>query len=166
MATVAVDFDGVLNTYDGWRGEDVLFDPREGVESFLRILSRHYVVHILTTRKPFAVHNWLVEHGLRSYVENITNIKPPAIAYIDDRAIRFEGDYEDVLAVIEVPAHWERSHALPINRRDDEVERLNREIARQKEARQAAESRELELKGQLQYHQAQLNAIRDALRGG
>lgn len=105
---VAIDFDGVLNDYSGWAGDEELFKPREGVTDFLAKLADHYEVWILTTRKPAMVHNWLVEHGLRRYVGTITNIKPPALAYVDDRAVRFHGDYQQVLHEIEEPAHWQK----------------------------------------------------------
>jgi len=38
-----------------------------------------------------------------------TRTKPPAIVYIDDRAIRFDGDYNRTInMLINFRAHWER----------------------------------------------------------
>lgn len=105
--TVAVDFDGVLNTYTGWVGEDVLFDPRPGCEAFLRDLARHYRVVVHTTREPWRVRGWLADHRLAAYVTDITQTKPRAVAYIDDRAVRFDGDYDAALNAVTAPTHWE-----------------------------------------------------------
>lgn len=108
MKTVALDFDGVMNTYDGWRGEDVLFEPREGLADFLALLSTRYEIVIYTTREPHPVWDWLRQYGLEDFIADVTNgEKPKAVAYVDDRAVRFNGDYNEVLAVIEQPTHWE-----------------------------------------------------------
>lgn len=101
--TVVLDFDGVVNSYQsGWTGrEDDLPDPpMPGVADFLRQLLARYLVVIVTTRakKPsgqFAVESWLVKHGLPAVP--VTAVKPPAIAYVDDRAVRYRGDWLEVL---------------------------------------------------------------------
>lgn len=105
---VAVDFDGVLNTYKGWVDEDYYYEPMPGVEQFLAKLNQDYSVVIVTTRPPDGVEAWLYEHGLYSYVAEVTDHKVGAIAYIDDRAIRFDGDYTEVLDMLDEPTHWER----------------------------------------------------------
>jgi len=95
---VCVDFDGVLAEYDGWKGPDHLGLPREGVEEFLREVSDLGMkVIILTTRHPDAVSKWLYDHDLYLLVDRVTRQKPPALAYIDDRAICFKGDFGAVL---------------------------------------------------------------------
>lgn len=104
---VAVDFDGVLNTYNGWKGEDALFQPREGAIEFLRQLWAEYDIVIHTTRDPQRVWEWLETYWMNHLVHLVTNVKPPAVAYVDDRAVRFEGDYDATLAAITALAHWE-----------------------------------------------------------
>lgn len=106
--TVAVDFDGVLNTYTGWAGEDELFEPREGAIEFLRQLWAEYDIVIHTTRDPQRVWEWLETYWMNHLVVDVTNVKPKAIAYVDDRAVRFTGDYDAVLAEIERPVHWKQ----------------------------------------------------------
>ena len=49
LPTISLDFDGVLNTYDGWKGEDGLFSPRVGAYAFLRRLSEFYVIVVHST---------------------------------------------------------------------------------------------------------------------
>lgn len=105
---MAVDFDGVLNTYVGWAGEGVLYEPADGAWEFLYALASHYRVVIFTTRDADRVWQWLRLHRMADYVADVTNgPKPPAVAYVDDRAVRFEGDYRAVLEQIEQPTHWE-----------------------------------------------------------
>lgn len=106
--TVAVDFDGVLNNYSGWQGVGELFEPLPGVAGFLEELFLRYRVVIYTTREPDRVWGWLIEHELDEFIEYVTNtMKPKAIAYIDDRAVRFKGSYSEVLDALGEPTWWE-----------------------------------------------------------
>jgi len=99
--TVCVDLDGVLNQYSGWKGEDHIDPPRPGAERFLRELAKRSRVVILTTRDREAVWEWLEEHGLARWVAEVTDRKPPAVVYIDDRAVCFRGDFEETLREVE-----------------------------------------------------------------
>lgn len=106
--TVCVDFDGVLNQYEGWRGEDHLYEPRSSALLFLAHLSDQFRVVVFTTRNCAAVRTWLERHGMFGYVAEVTGLKPPALAYIDDRAICFTGDYGAVLeAVSHFKPYWQ-----------------------------------------------------------
>lgn len=108
--TVCVDFDGVLNTYDGWQGEEALFEPRPGASDFLFALFQQGCrVVVFTTRPADRVWQWLRYYEIDGLVDDITDHKPPATAYIDDRAIRFDGDFAATLAEFSgFKAHWER----------------------------------------------------------
>ncbi|WP_323736285.1 hypothetical protein PXD04_10440 [Methanosphaera sp. ISO3-F5] len=94
---VAVDYDGVLNQYEGWKGENHLPQPIKGVEQFLQKLSEEYNVVIFTCRDNKKVREWLREYELDKYVYAVTITKPQAVAYIDDRSIRYDGSYSEVL---------------------------------------------------------------------
>jgi hypothetical protein len=110
MPTVAVDFDGVLHTYDkGWQDGSIYGEFMPGAVMALSWLMQHYAVFIHTTRNPRQVARWIEDrsgHGIECVttahplpwkrqfwnqrgVLLVTNRKLPAIAYIDDRAIRF-----------------------------------------------------------------------------
>jgi phosphoglycolate phosphatase-like HAD superfamily hydrolase len=95
--TVCLDFDGVMNTYTGWQGPDVLFEPRPGLREFLESLRQSgFEVVVLSTR------------NLNDLVKGVTDLKPPAVVYLDDRAVCFEGDFDAALrAVKEFRAYWE-----------------------------------------------------------
>lgn len=95
---VCVDFDGVLNTYHGYKGKYEHGVPRDGAKEFLETLSKQYQVAIFTCAEIVIVRDWLVKYDMMKYVWDITSCKLPAIAYIDDRGIRFNGDYNDVLS--------------------------------------------------------------------
>ncbi len=98
---VCVDLDGVLNTFDEWRGADYFHPPRDGAREFLAGLKASgFQVVVLTVRWHEWVRAWLAEHRLAEFVDEVTDRKPPAHAYVDDRAVCFRGDYNDTLANI------------------------------------------------------------------
>jgi hypothetical protein len=111
--TVCLDFDGVMNTYTGWKGADHLYEPRDGLRQFLESLRevfRETVVH--TTRPAQKVRDWLTSHDLTHLVDRVTDTKPPAHCYLDDRAVRFDGDFEAAFrAMVGFKAYWEKEKA-------------------------------------------------------
>jgi hypothetical protein len=51
----------------------------------------------------------LDEHSLRRYIDLVTDTKPPAVAYIDDRGIRFNGNFDAVFEeLLNFKVFWER----------------------------------------------------------
>jgi hypothetical protein len=102
---VAVDFDGVIHEYNGWKGYDYFDEPLLGAKEFLQELDdRGYEVIIHTARNIALVDVWLRKHKM--LYSRVTNHKPPAIAYVDDRAVRFEGDYIQALEGIKQKPWW------------------------------------------------------------
>ena len=106
MKTLAIDFDGVIHKYsNGWQGGKIYDVPVDGaIESVLSLMKKYEVV-IFTSREDLdAVADWMRIHfdfeanGVHEPV--ITNMKPIAVAYIDDRGIRFT-DWESTLAFLE-----------------------------------------------------------------
>ena len=118
--TVAIDLDGVLAEYHGWKGHETIGAPIPGARELLTDLRQAgFVVVIHTTRgtpydpfthdprDPIVVANWLDKHKM-PYDSVWTNPgKPVACAYIDDRAICHPvnakwspGWREDVLQVV------------------------------------------------------------------
>ncbi len=106
---VCVDLDGVLNEFDGWRGAEMFHDPRPGAREFLSALNEQgYSVVVFTCRWAPHVRDWLARHGLSEYVADVTDVKPPAHVYVDDRAVCFRGDFSQTLSQIAAfKPHWE-----------------------------------------------------------
>lgn len=114
--TVVFDFDGVIHSYtSGWQGVDVIPDePVKGIENALKeIHEAGYEIAIVSTRCSAvvgakAVAEWLNKYGLAQYIDKICKEKPPAIVYIDDRAICFDGKPEKLLSKIESFVPWNK----------------------------------------------------------
>jgi len=120
--SVAVDLDGTLAQYDGWKGIDHIGDPLPGAKEFLTALKdKGYSIEIYTTRCNSHVNNqtahhlaqriyeWLRKHGLDDWPKvgvYARQGKPLADAYVDDKAVpccpqENENAYEEALARID-----------------------------------------------------------------
>lgn len=104
--TVAVDFDGVIHAYSkGWQDGSIYDGFMDGAVAGLSRLMSQYAVFVHTTRRPRQVARWIEDHSghgiecttrvprsgfwnQRGYLL-VTRRKLPAVAYIDDRGIRF-----------------------------------------------------------------------------
>ena len=137
--TVAVDFDGVIHAYTrGWQNGDIYDKPNEGALEALEYLLTRWCVVIHTSRSPRQVAGWLMERGFSVTIDSpeletgsishdgsqglfwstpgillVTRRKYAAIAYIDDRAIRFH-DWDQALNDLE-----RVTDGKPAPRRDD-----------------------------------------------
>lgn len=112
--TVVFDFDGVIHSYSsGWKGVDVIPDPPvPGIKEAMKdIHEAGYKIVIVSSRCVcnkgiMAIKEWLFDHGLLKFVDDIQRIKPPAIVYIDDRAICFDGNPSTLLDKINKFTPW------------------------------------------------------------
>jgi hypothetical protein len=105
VSTIAVDFDGVIHDYThGWDDGSIYGDLMPGAAEGLRALMRDHAVYVHTSRAPGQVADWLRERGFETVTEYqlarvhfwtdrarllVTDRKLPALAYLDDRAVRF-----------------------------------------------------------------------------
>ena len=118
--TVVFDFDGVIHSYtSGWQGEDTIPDPPvPGIREALKeIHDAGYEVVVVSTRCATikghgAIEAWLYDNGLREYIDKVCKEKPPAVAYIDDRAICFDGHPETLLKKIQNFQPWYKMPTL------------------------------------------------------
>lgn len=108
--TICLDFNGVFDQYQGWvhNGIGTEYEPRQGLREFLQSLHQDYDIVINTVINPMHVRTWLDKYDLSQYIGTITNIKPMAVMYVDDRAICFDGDYDALLNNIRnFKPYWE-----------------------------------------------------------
>ncbi|MFF1908234.1 hypothetical protein [Kitasatospora sp. NPDC058218] len=113
---VGVDFDLTLCLHDqGWQDGRIYGDPIAGALDALRELLAVRAVFVVTARARQyhpAVAAWLTHHGFDAVVDEdpdrshwttrglvlVTNKKLGAALYVDDRGMRFEGDWTTTLA--------------------------------------------------------------------
>jgi hypothetical protein len=109
MKTIAIDFDGTLSAYQGWKGPEHLDPPLPGAIDFLGACLDHgFALVIFTTRAPQLVSDWLKTHAPPEVYQcvQITNTKPPAFLMIDDRCLLFTGTYPTVQQIEDFKPWW------------------------------------------------------------
>jgi len=109
---VVVDLDGTLAEYEGWTGEWApIGEPISDVNGWtardfmLRLQERGYRTIVYSSRGDTnEILHWLEKHGIPCNAVNWPLVeiagmseKPIAVAYVDDRAVRFVNDYQSAL---------------------------------------------------------------------
>ena len=100
---LCIDFDGVIHDSNlGYHDGTCYGEPINGAIESLKSLSKKYDIIIYTCKanpdRPLVnnkngielIWEWLEKYNAKEYVKDITFNKPNAIAYIDDKAIKFE----------------------------------------------------------------------------
>ena len=97
--TLAVDFDGVLHTYDeGWQDGKIYGELITGAKEALVKLAVNYSIVVFTARENLnPVYAALRLWGVGGFITEVTNTKPIAIAYIDDRGITFKNNWPEIV---------------------------------------------------------------------
>jgi len=103
--TVCLDFDGVIHSYtSGWLGVSCIPDPPvKGTREAIECLRTDYIVKVYSTRCRVssglrAIKEYLAEHFI--VVDEVCRYKPPAIIYVDDRGIQFNGNWNETIRAI------------------------------------------------------------------
>ena len=125
---VAIDFDGCIAYYDGWRGVDVFGKILPGaIEALKAIRSAGHRIIIWTCRQNTqALFDYLVRSGVPFDAIN-TNPwdkvvdptpgecrKIPADVYIDDRGVSFRGDWSKIPELINNFVTWVPHRSMEI----------------------------------------------------
>lgn len=102
--TIAVDFDGVIHAYrHGWQDGTIYDEPMPGAAESLRMLidkGFRVVIHssrASTVQKRAEIMEWLDNYDIPYH--DVTNLKPAAIVYLDDRALKFDNWNQAVAAL-------------------------------------------------------------------
>ncbi len=101
--TIAIDFDNVIHDYsEGWKDGTIYDGPVVGAfQAIKKLRDKGYNIVIFTSR-PVEQHkeilDWCIFWAIDFDFDDIpiTNIKPIASVFIDDRAIRFTS-WKDIL---------------------------------------------------------------------
>src|ERR671912_1737453 len=114
LPIVCVDLNGVLDRYRGWKDPAHWDPPRRGAAGFLARLASEFQVIVFTTRYAPDARRWLRQHGLLRHVTAVTDRKPAAHVFVDDRAVCFTGSFRATLASVRsFKAHWEETGDRP-----------------------------------------------------
>lgn len=104
--TIVFDFDGVIHSYTTpWQAASVIPDkPIEGIKEVIdKLRENGYGVTVQTTRAlaqsgKQAVEKYLQENDI--VVDSVTAQKVPALVYIDDRGMNFNGKVDGLYEAI------------------------------------------------------------------
>lgn len=107
---IAVDFDGVLHNFNkGYYDGTCYGEPIEGSLESLKILSKKYNVIIFSSKclpdRPLVngltgrelIIGWLQKYDVLKYVKDVTHLKPRAKYYIDDKALEFKNNWNEII---------------------------------------------------------------------
>jgi hypothetical protein len=104
--TICLDFDGVIHSYRrGWTGFVPEDPPEPGAREFVQtLMNREAKVVVCSARCGVekgceATVAWLEKHGFPPV--KVSHGKPIADYYVDDRAVKYDGDWGEVAAQIE-----------------------------------------------------------------
>jgi len=65
---------------------------------------------VFTTRHYLGAQQWLARHDLLRYISSVTDTKPAADVFVDDRAVTHDGNFTATLErVMAFRAHWEEA---------------------------------------------------------
>ncbi len=104
--TILIDLDGVLNQYTGNFNEDYIPDIKEGAREFITSLTEEFDIKLFTTRDKKQAIKWLKNSNLYEKFNGVTNTKDLAWLFIDDRCIKFTGDYKALYKEIKTFKPW------------------------------------------------------------
>lgn len=110
--TIVFDFDGVIHSYrSGWKGANNIPDaPVDGIKNVINTLRKDgYEVVVVSARCSEPAGITAIEHWLHVYdiqVDRVCKEKPPAIVYVDDRAICFNGNTSGLVDEIKNFKNW------------------------------------------------------------
>ena len=112
MKTVCLDFDGVIHLNINFVSSTIISGELVvGAAQAIATLREKYRVVVHSCRCTSAggvqaIKDWLKQHEIE--VDDVIDFKPQAEVYIDDRAVAFNGDWNETLGVVYEFKPWTR----------------------------------------------------------
>lgn len=107
---IAIDFDGVIHNFNkGFFDGTCYGNPLPGSLEAIKQLSEKYNIIIFSSKclpdRPLVngltgkqlIVDWLKKYNILKYIRDVTHLKPRAKYYIDDKAIHFDNNWEEIL---------------------------------------------------------------------
>lgn len=89
--TLSIDFDGTIHSYErGWADGSIYGNVVDGFEEWYWSAIQHFRLVVHSSRDSRQIERWLSERGLDIPA---SSAKPPAFLTIDDRCVRFDGNW-------------------------------------------------------------------------
>lgn len=115
---IAIDFDGVLATYNGFVAEDDIQKPNEEVVKAIKLLKeKNFKILIHSTRGDKFLEMYCEKFSIPvDYINRRTDLsgdnpgKPIAFVYVDDKAICYKGETAESLVseIINFKPYWRK----------------------------------------------------------
>ena len=116
---IAVDFDGTISRYDGFKGKGIFGEPIRHAEYFIKLLKEdgHRIIINTTRSETHQVIDYLkgnripfdyVNHNPENIIRGCSLGKVLADVYVDDRNIPFNGNWNEAYARIKEFKEWWR----------------------------------------------------------
>lgn len=127
---LSLDFDGVIHKYsEGWKDGSIYDEQVTGAIEFIaEMMWKHqWSVFVMSTRNPHQIKDWfekvafkpnserpfkvtVIDDNIQQWTEKcnlgITNRKLQATMYVDDRAITFDGNFEELFLKLQSFKTW------------------------------------------------------------
>jgi len=108
---IGIDFDGVIHKCSKGFYDGTIYDPPiEGAREALERLSKKFVIIMYSAKARKdrmliegktgieLIWEWLEKYDMKQFVKEVTAEKPRAVFYIDDKAVRFEGNWDNTFS--------------------------------------------------------------------
>tara|TARA_Y100000310_G_scaffold340952_1_gene438478 strand:- start:458 stop:832 length:375 start_codon:yes stop_codon:yes gene_type:complete len=114
MKVIGLDLDGTLAQFTGYKGHEVVGDPYINTKHFLQYLKKEgWTTCIWTCRSTETAERWVHKHRFKHLIDYVNDSPYPSQSakltfdvYLGDEAVRYNGNFFEILDKLEKPRHW------------------------------------------------------------